>query len=151
MKVKLLSSGAIRAGLRRCLWMAAWFFFVAPTVQAQISVIVARSSAHTATQAQVRDYFSGAKLHWSSGARVLVVDRPKTEIGEAFYKKLVGRSPAQVRVQWTKLVLSGQAPPPIKGMSEEEVKKLVSENPNAIGFIATSALDDTVEELIRIE
>lgn len=151
MKGKHIFSGALCSGIRQCLYVAVWFSFAIPTVHAQISVVVSRAASHTATQTQIKDFFTGTKLHWSSGAKVLVIDRPKTEIGETFYKKLVGRSPAQVRVQWTKLVLSGQAPPPIKGMSEEEVKKLVSENPNAIGFIATSALDDTVKELIRIE
>jgi ABC-type phosphate transport system substrate-binding protein len=31
------------------------------------------------------------------------------------------------------------------------VKKVIATNPNAIGYIATSALDDTVKEILRID
>ncbi|MFQ5570363.1 MAG: phosphate ABC transporter substrate-binding protein [Rhodothermales bacterium] len=123
----------------------------ATSAQAQISVVVAISSSHAANQAQVKDFFSGARLTWTDGSKVQVVDQPDTELSETFYKTVVGRSPAQVRVQWTKLVLSGQAKAPVKGKSDAEVKAAVSGNPNAIGFIATSALDDSVKELVRIE
>jgi hypothetical protein len=74
-----------------------------------------------------------------------------SELGKKFYDMVIGKSANQVRRQWTKLLLSGQAAPPLKQPSDKNVKKVVAGNPNAIGYIATSALDDSVREVLRIE
>jgi len=68
-----------------------------------------------------------------------------------FYDKYLGKSVSQVRVQWTKLVLSGQATAPVKALSDEDVKKSVSGNANALGYISTKSLDSSVKELFKIE
>ena len=142
---------SIPVALRLGLFIAIGFCLALPTAYAQISVVVGSSSSLNATEAQVKDFFSGAKVNWSDGTKVQVVDQPNSPLSELFYQALIGRSPAQVRVQWTKLVLSGQATAPVKGANDDEVKKTVSSTDGAIGFIATSALDGTVKELIRLE
>ncbi len=82
--------------------------------EAQYSIIVAKSSTHKATKDEARDMLTGTKLTWADGAKVAVVDQPESETGKAFYTKFIGKSATQVRMQWTKLLLSGQAVAPKK-------------------------------------
>jgi ABC-type phosphate transport system substrate-binding protein len=118
---------------------------------AQISVIVAASSSHSADESLIADMFSGAQTTWQNGARVQVVDQPDTDVGQTFYGDFLGQSVAQLRTQWTRLVLSGQALAPIKAGDALAVIARVRENPERIGYIPTAALDDSVKELIRIQ
>ena len=119
--------------------------------QAQISVVIAKSATHAPSMDDIKAYFSAIKFTWSDGAKVEVVDQPETALAESFYTKLVGKSMSQIRKDWTKLILSGQAAAPTKCAGDDEVKKAVAGNPNAIGFIATSALDGTVKEIGKLE
>ena len=124
---------------------------LAASADAQISVVVASSSSQKATKDELKEIFAGAKLTWSNGNKVQVADQPETEAGKKFYDDFVGKSVVQVRTQWTKLVLSGQASAPTKCADNDAVKKAVAGNPNAVGFISTSALDGTVKEISRVE
>jgi ABC-type phosphate transport system substrate-binding protein len=130
---------------------AALILAMAVSAPAQISVIVAKSTEAKANKAEIKEIFTGAKLKWPNGSKIQVVDQPDTELGKKFYDVVIGKSANQVRRQWTKLLLSGQAAAPLKQPSDKNVKKIVAGNPNAIGYIATSALDDSVREILRIE
>jgi ABC-type phosphate transport system substrate-binding protein len=147
MRTKFLS----RKWLMAAAWCAALILVMAASAPAQISVIVAKASEVKATKAEVKEIFTGAKLKWPNGNKIQVIDQPDTELGKKFYDLAIGKSANQVRRQWTKLLLSGQAAAPLKQPSDKNVKKIVASNPTAIGYIATSALDDSVREILRIE
>ena len=118
---------------------------------AQISVVVSSSSGEKLTKNEVKEIFSGVRLTWSNGSKIQVVDQSEPQIGNKFYDDFIGKSVNQIRVQWTKLVLSGQAVAPIKAQNDDEVKKNVSSKPNAIGYISTKSLDSSVKEIFKIE
>lgn len=118
---------------------------------AQISVVVSSSSGEKLTKNEVKEIFSGVRLTWSNGSKIQVVDQSESQIGNKFYDDFIGKSVNQIRVQWTKLVLSGQAVAPIKAQNDDEVKKNVSSKPNAIGYISTKSLDSSVKEIFKIE
>lgn len=130
--------------------LLALVFTSSVSAQAQISIVVAKSSHQTAGAADLRQMFSGAKLTWSGGERVAIADQPEAAIGKAFYDKFIGKSLSQVRTEWMKLVLSGQSAAPKKCSDDDAVKAFVRGNPNAVGFIATSAVDESVKELYRV-
>ena len=117
----------------------------------QISVVVSSSSQNKVSKDEAKEIFSGARTNWANGSKVQVVDQSGSEVGAKFYDGFLGKSVNQVRMQWTKLVLSGQATAPTKAANDEEVKKNVSANPNALGYISSSSLDSSVKELFRIE
>ena len=119
-------------------------------VSAQVSVVVGRQSTQTAAASDLKQFFTGSKLQWEDGEKVVVVEQSGKAIGEAFYKSFLGASLPQVHTGWTKLVLSGQANAPKKCADDAAVKKTVSESPNAVGFISSSSLDDSVKEIYRV-
>lgn len=118
---------------------------------AQVSVIVSSSSPNAVSKDEAKNVFSGATASWSSGTKIQVVDQPDTETGKSFYEKFVGKPAGQVRLQWTKLVLSGQAAAPKKLGDDDAVKKAVAADPNSIGYIKSSALDGSVKEIARVQ
>ena len=120
-------------------------------MDAQISIVVGKSSTAKATTAELREIFSGARTTWQNGNKIQVVDQPETDAGKLFYQKFVEKSFTQVRTQWMKLVLSGQASAPVKCVDDASVKKAVAENPNAIGYVSSGSLDGTVKEIGRVE
>ena len=119
--------------------------------QAQVSIIVAKGSTHRVSKEEAKNIFAGAAVAWESGSKIQVIDQSDTETGKTFYENFLGKSANQVRLQWTKLVLSGQAIGPKKLSDDEAVRNAVSGDPNAIGYISTSALDGSVKEVARIQ
>lgn len=124
---------------------------LAAAAQAQISMIVSKATAVKLTKSEIKEIYTGAKLKWPNGNKIQVVDQPDTATGKNFYALVIGKSFTQTRSQWTKLLLSGQANAPLRLPADKAVKKAVAGNPNAIGYIAAGALDDTVQEILRIE
>lgn len=123
------------------------------TAQAQISVIVAKSAkldANDLKKSEVKEIFTGNKLKWTDGNKIQVVDQAESDLGEKFYREVLGKSLLQVRRHWTRLVLSGQASAPLQFSSDKLVKKAVAGNPYAIGYIASAALDGSVKEILRL-
>lgn len=122
--------------------------------QAQISIIVSKSAkldSNDVKKADVKTIYTGNRLKWSNGNKIQVVDQAETGVGKKFYDLVLGKTLNQVRSQWTKLILSGQASAPVQCPSDKAVKKIVAGNPHAIGYIAASALDDSVKEILRID
>ena len=67
-----------------------------------------------------------------------------------FYKKVLEKEPSQVQAIWAKIVFTGKGKPPKEYKSSAEVKKAISENVNAIGYIEKSAVDDSVKVIATI-
>jgi ABC-type phosphate transport system substrate-binding protein len=129
----------------------AWLGVAEAPALAQISVVMSKSTPAKVTKAEIKEIFTGAKLKWANGNKIQVIDQPDTALGKEFYAAVVGKSINQVRAQWTKLLLSGQAVAPLKYASDKTIKKAVAANPHAIGYIMTGALDDSVQEVFRLE
>lgn len=118
--------------------------------QAQISVVVAAGSAHVADLDAVARMFSGQVTAWPDGSKVQLVDQSETDVGKTFYDSVLKKSPAQVRKALTALLLSGQIPKPEQAGSDADVKAAVARLAGSIGFIASSSMDASVKELVRI-
>ncbi len=117
----------------------------------QISIVVSKTSPHKPTEADLKNFFSGTKFSWENGATVMILDQSSLKMTDQFYKNFLGQTTRKMRKIWTRLVLSGQAKAPHKCKDTPEVKKMLGENPNAVGFIYTSELDDSLVELVRVE
>lgn len=136
---------------RTLLLSVALLLLVTTLASAQVSVVIAKASKYTPTAADAKSYFAGVKLEWPDATKVQVIDQPEAAIAKTFYEKFVGVPVTQVRKEWTKLILSGQAAAPVKCASDDDVKKALAANPAAIGFIATASLDATVREVAKIQ
>lgn len=114
---------------------------------AQVAVVVSPKSPVTAMTAdQVGSLFLGKVATLPTGATAQLADLSDSlPAREIFYTKVAGKSTAQVKAAWSRLVFSGKATPPKELASSAEVKKFVAGNPDAIGYIEKSAVDSTVK------
>ena len=62
-----------------------------------------------------------------------------------FYNKVTGKSAAQMKAYWSKIIFTGKGQPPKEVADNAAVKKLVADSPSAIGYIDKSALDSSVK------
>ncbi len=61
-----------------------------------------------------------------------------------FEDKVLKKTPSQVNAYWTQLLFTGKGTPPKDAGADADVKKLVADNPNVIGYIDSAAVDATV-------
>lgn len=125
----------------------------AASAQAQIAVVAgAKSPAAALSAQQASDLFLGKSGQLPGAGNAVLVDQPESAaIREQFYSKVTGKSAAQVKAAWSRLVFSGKAQPPKEEPSSAEVKKFVAGNPDAVGYIEKSAVDASVKTLLSID
>jgi len=114
---------------------------------AQVAVIVnPKNPMASMTADQVSGIFLGKSNTLPSGGTAMPIDLPDSAATrELFYTKATGKSTAQVKAAWSRLVFSGKATPPKELGSSADVKKFVASNPDAIGYIEKSAVDSSVK------
>jgi ABC-type phosphate transport system substrate-binding protein len=114
---------------------------------AQVAVVVnPKSPLATMTADQVSGIFLGKSNTLPSGGTAMPTDLPDSAPAhELFYTKVTGKSSAQVKAAWSRLVFSGKATPPKELATSADVKRFVASNPDAIGYIEKSAVDSSVK------
>lgn len=122
-------------------------------VNAQIAVVSSsKSSVVSLTKDQAAAIYLGKTSAWPDGKLVKLLDQPESAaLNEQFYSKLTGKSQAQVKAVWARLVFSGKATQPQQAPSTAEMKQLVNSNSDAIGYIEKSAVDASVKVLMVLE
>jgi len=120
------------------------------SVFAQVAVVVgAKSDIGTLTADQISGIFLGKTDKFPNGTTALPLDQNSgIPVRATFYDKVAGKSEAQVKSAWSRLVFSGKGTPPKEVANSAEVKKLVASNPNTIGYIEKSAVDSTVKVVL---
>lgn len=112
-----------------------------------VVVVAAKSSLAGLNKEQVADLFVG-KSQQVAGSSVVLVDQ--AELKDEFYSKATGRSAAQIKATWAKLLFTGKGNPPKEMASNAEVKRFVSTNPSAIGYIDKAAVDGSVKVVLSL-
>jgi len=120
---------------------------------AQIVMVVgAKSTATSVNKEQAAALFLGKSSQLpGAGTPVLVDQSEASELRKTFYNKVADKTPAQVKAIWARLVFSGKASPPKEVLSSADVKKMLASNPDAVGYIEKSAVDNSVKVLLEIE
>jgi ABC-type phosphate transport system substrate-binding protein len=75
-------------------------------------------------------------------------DQPESSVRQNFYQITTGRSFRQINAQWAKLVFSGRARAPDVLLNSKAVRRTIASDPNGIGYIEKSAVDETVKVIM---
>jgi ABC-type phosphate transport system substrate-binding protein len=113
--------------------------------QSLLSMTSAVNPATKMYASQAAQFFLGGSVQFTP-----VEQAENSAIRAEFYKKVLEREPGQVQAIWSKIIFSGKGKPPKECKSSAEVKKIISENVNAIGYIEKSAVDDSVKVIATI-
>lgn len=118
--------------------------------RADVAVVVSsKSSAGSLTAAQVSDIFLGKSSSFPGGGAAVPIDQSEgSAVRDEFYTKVTGKSAAQVKAYWSKIIFSGKGKPPKDVADSGAVKKQLAENPNAIGYIDKAAVDGSVKTVL---
>jgi ABC-type phosphate transport system substrate-binding protein len=111
-----------------------------------VLVVSLKSEVSTLTTEQVVDIFLGKTSTFPNGVRVIPIDQQEgTNEREMFYHEFIGKTAAQVRTYWSKIVFTGKGYPPIEVAPSDRVKRVVRDNPNYIGYIDRRDVDASVK------
>ena len=136
-------AGLVISGLVLCLSTA--------MAEAQVDVVVSASSPVTRlSKAQVADIFLGRTSRFPDGSQAVPIDQIEgAAVRDEFYRELTGKSPAQIKAYWSKIIFTGRGQPPREVLNSAELKKLIANNPHIIGYMEQSQVDDSVKVLFE--
>jgi ABC-type phosphate transport system substrate-binding protein len=118
---------------------------VVNSAMADVVAVVSSTSAITSlSNAQVTDIFLGKVNRFPNGTLAVPIDQIEGSLArDEFYATFAGKSPAQVKSLWAKIIFTGRGQPPKAVSSSGEVRKLLAANPQAIGYLERSAIDSS--------
>ena len=119
--------------------------------QAAVVVVVSsRSSVKSLTAEQTTKIFLGKVVTFPNGQAAVPIDQPEgSAIRDEFYARVVHKNPSQLTAYWAKVIFTGDGQPPSLLADSVAVRKAVSHNPNAIGYIEKSAVNRSVRVVLE--
>ncbi len=95
--------------------------------------------------AQLKGIYLREVRNWGNGGgEIVVVDLNNSN---AFYQNLFGKSYVQMQAYWLNMRIKYSVDLPVSKKDADSVKKYVSANKGAIGFLKKGDVDDTVKVL----
>lgn len=122
---------------------------MAPLAQAEVAVIVSASNGNSSmSDKDIAKLFLGKSKKFPDGSQAIPVDQNAGSAARnSFRDTVLGKSASQLKSYWSRLIFTGKGTPPKESGDDAAVKKLVASNPNTIGYIDASAVDDSVKVL----
>ena len=120
----------------------------APAAPASAELVIIVNPQNPASRmfpSQAAQFFLGGSVLFTP-----VEQAEGSAIRAEFCQKVLEKSPAQVEAIWSKIVFTAKGKAPKEYKTSAEVKKAVSANVNAIGYIEKAALDDSVKAIATI-
>ena len=112
------------------------------------AVVSAKNSITTLSKSQIADIFWGKANRFPNGSLAVPIDQSEGSAErDDFYEKLAGKSPAQMKTYWAKVIFTGRGQLPKAVLDSIEMKARVASDPQAIGYMDVSLLDDGVRAL----
>ena len=113
-----------------------------------VAVVSAKSAVTSLNANQVADIFLGKTSRFPDGSQAVPIDQVEdAPARDKFYAQFTGKSPAQVKAHWSKIIFTGRGQPPRQVSNNAEARKAIADNPNAIGYIEPGAVDGSVRVL----
>ena len=113
---------------------------------AEVAVIVHPSNAATLDENSIERIFLAKSKSFSDGSSAIPINQAEaSSVRAEFDQGVLGKSAAQLKSYWSKLVFTGKGTQPQDVSNDAEVKKLISANPNMIGYIDAAAVDGSVK------
>ncbi|OJF70449.1 phosphate ABC transporter substrate-binding protein [Alteromonas sp. V450] len=112
---------------------------------AEVAVIVHPSNTDNLDKDSISRLFLNKAKAFPSGTQAKPLALSEGEAAtEEFNGKVLNKTASQLTAFWSKLVFTGKGQPPESMGSDADVVAAVASNPNAIGFIDASAVNDSV-------
>lgn len=116
-----------------------------------VVVVSAKSPVTRISRLHLADLYMGRTTRFPDGKPATPIDQKAgTLVRATFSEVYLGRSEAQMKSYWSRLIFTGRGRPPREAASGEAMKDLVARDPRAIGYIDARLLDASVRR-VRVE
>lgn len=124
---------------------------LSPLAQAEVAVIVHPSNAATLDADAISKLYLGREKSFPGGAAAVPLALSDDAAATAeFNDKILKKPSSQLKAYWSKLIFTGKGTPPKEIASDAEMVKLISSNPNMIGFVDAKAVDGSVKVVLKM-
>lgn len=111
-----------------------------------VAVIIHPDNDAQLTTEDIAKIYLGKIKRFPNGNLAVALDRAEgTDVRIKFLESTVGKDETKMKSYWSRLIFTGKGIPPKVVESDQEVRELVSRNPDIIGYIDSSAVDNTVK------
>lgn len=111
-----------------------------------VVVISAKNMIVGLTRMEVARIFLGKTSTFPNGENAVPVDQAENNsIHGEFYIKVTGKSAAQLKAYWSKIIFAGDGQPPKSVSNSEGVRKAIATDVHAIGYLDRSVVDDSLK------
>jgi len=120
---------------------------IAVNVHSDLVIVVAADSPVTElSKKQVSKIFLGKSRRFPDGSRAVPLNQSEGNAErDTFYQRVSGKSPAQVKAHWSKLIFTGRGQPPKEAADSAAVKYLLTNNGVNIAYLDSSEMDNTIK------
>lgn len=116
--------------------------------RAEVVVVVHPGNDAALDAKSIQRIFLGKEKKFSNGKEAIPINQEaRTASRNSFDTDTLGRSSSQVSAYWSKLVFTGKGIPPKEVTDDAAVIELVSGNPDAIGYVDSSAVTGSVKAI----
>jgi ABC-type phosphate transport system substrate-binding protein len=123
---------------------------VAPVRADVVAVVSVASHVTTLTKVQLTDIFLGRATHLPDGTIAVPIDQAEgSSARDEFYLKVAGKSAAQLKAYWSKIIFTGRGQPPPVVVNGVELKRQLGKDTAVIGYMDASLVDDSVRVVLR--
>jgi ABC-type phosphate transport system substrate-binding protein len=114
---------------------------------ADVVVIVnSQNSVSSMKKSELARLFLGKSTSFDNGSKAEVVNQISASASRAsFDSDLLGKTTSQINAYWSKQMFSGSGTPPEELNGDLAVLQHVAANPNSIGYIEATAVNDAVK------
>ena len=116
------------------------------SAQAAVDVVVHPSNANAIDAGAIKKIFTGKSKSFADGSKALPITQSDgSSATDEFNQKVLNKSSSQLKAYWSKLVFTGKGIPPKDVASDADVLKLISTNPNMIGYVDVGSVNNSVK------
>ncbi|MFT6155087.1 MAG: hypothetical protein ACJA0E_002200 [Bermanella sp.] len=114
-----------------------------------VAVVGASSPIAAASSSDVVKVFLGKKKNLGGVSAIPVDQEEGTAARNDFYSSIIKKSEAQLKSYWSRLIFTGKGQAPQVVGIDADIKVMVANNPNIIGYIEESQVDGTVKVIFK--
>lgn len=110
-----------------------------------VVIVSSLNSVKTLTRDHVEDIFLGRMQQFPNEQRALPIDQAEgSAVRERFNMEVLGRTSAQVRTHWARILFTGRGRPPRSVASNEDMLQAIAADVHAIGYIQRRFVNGSV-------
>lgn len=126
-------------------------FMVSALAHADVAVIVSAKNGNAALDKDtIERIFLGKTASFPDGSQAIPVDQNEGSASrEAFNDKVLGKTSSQLKAYWSRLIFTGKGTPPKESGTNADIKALVAQNPNLVGYVDAASVDASVKVVYK--